>query len=1060
MKQPSSSAFSPAQTYWIVIMLYLADLLGSFLLGYFEWSWLGWLLILLGLLTSSLWGTRLLLHQLRRPARPRLTLDLQTKVLDAIRDAVVVIDEKGCILYANPAFQHLSGFMPHELNGQPVISLLPAWQSLDLGPYLERVKVGEPVKADWQIVRKDQSVIDIVSTAHLLVDQETQEPYFLGIVRDVTELKASQAALEAEKQQFEFFVESLPHLMWIHAEQGQIEFVNRRARELLQTSPERDPELLDDLHWQGLFHPQDQAWVTARLEQARAEGSSCTLDARLQHVATGSYQWFRLHITPMLSPEGEVLRWYGTGTDIDELMHTREQLRDKERLYRSLVESQGTFVMRLDQAGHYLYANPALVERFFPDHRITDKRALTFIHPDDREAVDALGLQCLDQLGVRRDLIARKRLPDDSYLPIAWEFICLRDEQTGAVFFQAIGHDISQQVAIQATLEAEKQKFKFFVESLPLLMWTFSPEGGVDYLNRYGRERFVRTSPDALAPSGQAWLRYLHPEDRQRISQVFANLNEAPRPYQLDARLWQETEQVYRWYRLQGVPLLDARGQVDTWFNIGTDIDTLRRTQEQLDDRERFFRSLVESAETFVMRADLEGRYLYLNPAMARKFYPGQTLPASHVNALVHPEDLPQLEEVSTRCLAAPGTCQSLICRKRLPNGTWAYTEWEFVCFQDGDQTFFQGIGGDITQRYQLEQERLNLIRVVEQTDHGVTILAPDSTITWVNQAQERITGYQRHEMIERNPVDLFIGPMTEEAHIEQVREAVQRGLPLTLELIKYTKAGTPYWAELFIQPDRGIDGHLLQSFVLECDITIRNLRRQDLERTATELRRQNERLNEFAYLVSHNVRAPLANLKGMGDLLMEEIDPSPSNQSVRDFFRKAVDRLEEVISGMQHALEVEQLSEEQREVNLLEVFQHICDQLQLDLSAVGIRWHIDFSHAPTLRAPWTYLHNILYNLISNAVKYRHPDRPLEIELSSYRADGQLIVLVRDNGRGMDLDQVGEQLFERGARFHRDVDGTGTGLYLVRKHMDHMGGRIEVESAPDQGTAFWLFWPD
>lgn len=73
--------------------------------------------------------------------------------------------------------------------------------------------------------------------------------------------------------------------------------------------------------------------------------------------------------------------------------------------------------------------------------------------------------------------------------------------------------------------------------------------------------------------------------------------------------------------------------------------------------------------------------------------------------------------------------------------------------------------------------------------------------------------------------------------------------------------------------------------------------------------------------------------------------------------------------------------------------------------------------------------------------------------------DGNIVLIFQDNGRGMDLQQVGDRLFTHGGRFHPDVAGTGKGLYLVKQQVNRMGGSIEVESSPDQGASFTIRIP-
>jgi signal transduction histidine kinase len=161
----------------------------------------------------------------------------------------------------------------------------------------------------------------------------------------------------------------------------------------------------------------------------------------------------------------------------------------------------------------------------------------------------------------------------------------------------------------------------------------------------------------------------------------------------------------------------------------------------------------------------------------------------------------------------------------------------------------------------------------------------------------------------------------------------------------------------------------------------------------------------------------------------------------------------------MQHALSTDDAEETLRELHWLELFRDIVDQLKLDIQAAAMKWEVDFGKAPVVRGPWSDLHSILYNLLSNAIKYRADKRPLKVAIHTQLVGPQLVLTVKDNGRGIDLDAVGDRLFQARARFHDEEEGTGMGLYLVKQHVKALGGTIDVESRPDQGTSFRVFLP-
>jgi len=104
-----------------------------------------------------------------------------------------------------------------------------------------------------------------------------------------------------------------------------------------------------------------------------------------------------------------------------------------------------------------------------------------------------------------------------------------------------------------------------------------------------------------------------------------------------------------------------------------------------------------------------------------------------------------------------------------------------------------------------------------------------------------------------------------------------------------------------------------------------------------------------------------------------------------------------------------------------------------------------------------SYIQSILSNLMSNAVKYRHPDRPLKIELSSNQSGEHICLQIRDNGLGLDLPEIKDKLFRIYKRFHPHIEGKGLGLFLIKSHAEALGGTVEISSQVGEGTTFGVY---
>jgi two-component system, chemotaxis family, CheB/CheR fusion protein len=132
-------------------------------------------------------------------------------------------------------------------------------------------------------------------------------------------------------------------------------------------------------------------------------------------------------------------------------------------------------------------------------------------------------------------------------------------------------------------------------------------------------------------------------------------------------------------------------------------------------------------------------------------------------------------------------------------------------------------------------------------------------------------------------------------------------------------------------------------------------------------------------------------------------------------------------------------------------------DSMKDQLTANNAEFTIDFERAPTISFSKKNLYSIFYNLISNAIKYRHPDRDPQIKLVSEQLDNYIKVTVQDNGLGFSEDNL-SKVFTLFKRFHSHVEGTGMGLYIVKRLMSNAGGNVSINSTLGEGSIFKLYF--
>ena len=224
------------------------------------------------------------------------------------------------------------------------------------------------------------------------------------------------------------------------------------------------------------------------------------------------------------------------------------------------------------------------------------------------------------------------------------------------------------------------------------------------------------------------------------------------------------------------------------------------------------------------------------------------------------------------------------------------------------------------------------------------------------------------------------------------------------------------------------------------------------------QLARTNQDLDNFVYAASHDLRQPVNNLRGLFEELCRTATfQDPEEAIILRLFDESLTSLNTTVTDLAAVVQEqrEQGDPTTEEVALSPLFQEILQSLGPQITATGARISADFMALPEVKYVRGNLRTVVLNLLSNSIKYRHPDRRPEVAVRTYLVDGAPILEVADNGLGMNLAQHGHELFHLFRRFHPYAgEGTGVGLFLVNRIVQHEGGQIEVESEEGQGTVF------
>ena len=218
-----------------------------------------------------------------------------------------------------------------------------------------------------------------------------------------------------------------------------------------------------------------------------------------------------------------------------------------------------------------------------------------------------------------------------------------------------------------------------------------------------------------------------------------------------------------------------------------------------------------------------------------------------------------------------------------------------------------------------------------------------------------------------------------------------------------------------------------------------------------------NHQLEQFAYISAHNLRAPVARILGLGQVL--KICGSPEEEkTILDKLFLTTKELDSVVKDLNKILEIRKNNTSViTEIDLHKEMELVRTNLQREIEETGAQINEDFSAVDIIFSVKPYIDSILMNLISNSIDYRYPGRNPVIHIGT-ESQGEFVCLaVSDNGLRINLDKYEDKLFKLYNRFHTHVEGKGLGLYLVKTQVAALGGRIEVTSVVNNGMNFKIF---
>ena len=517
-------------------------------------------------------------------------------------------------------------------------------------------------------------------------------------------------------------------------------------------------------------------------------------------------------------------------------------------------------------------------------------------------------------------------------------------------------------------------------------------------------------------------------------------------------------------FDVQEISLLEeAAGDISFALGFFDKTTKHRETEQLLLRNEKRFRALIEKSTDMKTLTNRQGEFIYGSPSITKVFgySPDEFLNKSIFN-FIHPDDLPGLMESRAAILETPEKSFHFQYRLSHKLGHWIWCEGMLTNMLDDPAinalvSNFRDISENKIAEQQQQFNRNNLYALINNTNAILWSIDTDYKLITCNRPfQEIIRQTSGREMVAGESV--FSGAWSDEQK-ERFKRSYDRAFSgEVFTELEYMGSPAEAWSEISFYPIRN-NGVVIGTACHSRDITLRIKQEQEREKMIADIIQRNKSFEQFAYIVSHNLRAPVANIMGISQMLQKNI-AGGERKKAEGFLYKAVQHMDDIVRDLSKILQVKmEIAGHKERVFFSSLVKDIEFSIENVMEKQDVGITTDFSAVDQALILKSYIHSIFYNLISNSIKYRHPERRPLINIKSSLLDGKINISFRDNGIGIDLEKHADHIFGLYKRFHFGVEGKGLGLFMVKTQLEVLGGTIRVNSEPGVGTEFIIELP-
>jgi PAS domain S-box-containing protein len=578
-----------------------------------------------------------------------------------------------------------------------------------------------------------------------------------------------------------------------------------------------------------------------------------------------------------------------------------------------------------------------------------------------------------------------------------------------------------------------------------------------------GCEKLYGHKAEDFMANHRLWFELIHPDDKFLVEDEDEMLLKGETVHK-EYRIIRSDGAV-RWVEDKVVPGFDEEGRLTRVDGITRDITERKEAEQKHRKSEAWYRQIVESAQEGIWTIDDQEKTNFVNKKMAEilGYSPAEMMGKGLYDFM---DDEGRAYAMACMERRRRGSKENLDVRylTKKGNEVWANISANPIIDETGKYSGALAMVTDITQRKldedALKKSEANLRAIFDNTDSSYILIGTDLKIVSFNALAQKFSIEHNGKLLEVNQHISYYFTKERWPLINDTLEKIAATGELASYELSYPKPdGTTQWNNVRWLSVKFADNRH-QGFILaNKDVTETKMAMLERERVTADLIQHVKDLEQFTYIISHNLRAPVANIMGLSEMLKEDILEPEEEREVVERVSQSIIAIDGVIQDLNHILQSRELVNEKKEdVYFIDLVNAIKTSIHSTIINEKVTFNCSFE-VGSMCTVKSYLYSIFYNLTSNSIKYRQAGIAPAISITSRMVKDTIELHFTDNGKGIDLDKNASHLFGLYKRFDTTTEGKGMGLFMVKTQVEALGGTIKIKSKPDHGTEFTIQFP-